>query len=563
MNFGRRPVSIVASLVLAALFLAGTQAQSQDLPPLEPDVEARFDAAFAEIDHQVETIQGLLERIEDAEGTSAELLTLRSDRLWTSMFQATVELARDVENEREQDRDVSAYYDRVGEYLGELPSEAHNAISRLSARIEFPTDTLSPDMFVIRDQQLFNQIEDVDDVYRALIGYFEVAESFSLDTEADLESTRKSVADSAANRSVFLEMAIDDVETLRASATTLPDDAGIANWLKAAQTRVRMTADAMNSSIEIMNSLELSTQSYRSQVLTATGEVTADVLDVGIVAGLVSTWSLTLIDLVATDGPRLLFQVFLVLLILFVFRQLSKLTQKGVDRALGSARVRVSQLLRRMIVSTAGNLVMIIGVLLAISQFGISLGPLFAGLGIAGFIIGFALQDALGNFASGLLILFYRPFDVGDVIEAGGVSGNVGQMSLVNTTINTFDNQKMVVPNNLIWQSVITNRTSQRTRRVDLMFGVSYDDDVEKVEQVLTEIVSAHESVLEDPPPSIRLHELADSSINFIVRPWVETSDYWDTYWDITKQVKIRFDEEGISIPFPQRDVHVVEQPSS
>jgi small conductance mechanosensitive channel len=252
-----------------------------------------------------------------------------------------------------------------------------------------------------------------------------------------------------------------------------------------------------------------------------------------------------------------------VILILFVFLQLSRLTRKGVNRALGSDRVRVSQLLRRMIVSTAGNLVMFIGVLLAISQFGISLGPLFAGLGIAGFIIGFALQDALGNFASGLMILVNRPFDVGDVIEAGGVSGKVSHMSLVNTTVKTFDNQKMVIPNNLIWKSVITNRTSQQTRRVDLVFGISYDDDVEKAEKVLTEIVAAHENVLEDPPPSVKLHELAESSVNFIVRPWVETSDYWETYWDITKQVKIRFDEEGISIPFPQRDVHVVEQSSS
>jgi small conductance mechanosensitive channel len=563
MNFGIRLIRIVASMALAALFLAGAQAQSQDLPPLESAVKARFDAAIAEIEDQKETVQGLLEKVEGVEGPTAELLTVRSDKLWTSMFHATVELAKDVENEREQGRDVSAYYERVGEELGELPTEAHSAISRLSARIEFPTDKLSPDKFVIRDQQLFKSIGHVDNVYRALIAYFAVAESYGLDTEADLESTKKSVADSAANRSVFLEMAIDDVETLRASAATLPDDAGIANWLKAAQARVRMTADAMNTSIGMMTSLGLSTQSYRQQVLTATGEITTDVLDVSIVAGLVSTWSLALVDLVATDGPRLQFQVLLALLILFVFRQLSKLAQKGVDAALGSARVRVSQLLRRMIVSIVGNLVMIIGVLLAISQFGISLGPLFAGLGIAGFIIGFALQDALGNFASGLMILIYRPFDVGDVIEAGGVSGKVSHMSLVNTTVKTFDNQKMVIPNNLIWKSVITNRTSQQTRRVDLVFGISYDDDVEKAEKVLTEIVAAHESVLDDPPPSVKLHELAESSVNFIVRPWVNTSDYWETYWDITKQVKIRFDEEGISIPFPQRDVHVVEQSSS
>jgi small conductance mechanosensitive channel len=224
--------------------------------------------------------------------------------------------------------------------------------------------------------------------------------------------------------------------------------------------------------------------------------------------------------------------------------------------------LQISHLLRRMIVATVRNLVVIIGVLLAISQLGISLGPLLAGLGIAGFIIGFALQDTLSNFASGIMILLYRPFDVGDVVDAGGVSGKVSHMSLVNTTFMTFDNQKLVVPNNKIWEGVITNLTAQRTRRVDLVFGISYDDDIEKAETILREVVDAHDAVLDDPEPLIKVHELGDSSVNFIVRPWVNTDDYWNTYWDLTKAVKQQFDKEGISIPFPQRDVHVYEQKS-
>ena len=160
------------------------------------------------------------------------------------------------------------------------------------------------------------------------------------------------------------------------------------------------------------------------------------------------------------------------------------------------------------------------------------------------------------------MILLYKPFDVGDVVDAGGVSGKVSHMSLVNTTFMTFDNQKLVVPNNVIWSSVITNVTAQRTRRVDLVFGISYADDIDKAESVLREIVDSNESVLDDPEPMIKLHELADHSMNFIVRPWVNTDDYWSTYWDLTKAVKQRFDKEGISIPFPQRDVHVYEQKS-
>jgi len=133
-------------------------------------------------------------------------------------------------------------------------------------------------------------------------------------------------------------------------------------------------------------------------------------------------------------------------------------------------------------------------------------------------------------------------------------------MSLVNTTFMTFDNQKLVVPNNMIWSSVITNITAQRVRRVDLVFGISYSDDIDKAEALFHEIVVAHDAVLKEPEPMIKLHELAESSVNFIVRPWVKTDAYWNTYWDITKAVKKRLDKEGISIPFPQRDVHIVAQ---
>jgi small conductance mechanosensitive channel len=133
-------------------------------------------------------------------------------------------------------------------------------------------------------------------------------------------------------------------------------------------------------------------------------------------------------------------------------------------------------------------------------------------------------------------------------------------MSLVNTTFMTLDNQTLVVPNNMIWQSVITNVTAQRTRRVDLTFGISYSDDIEKAEAVLLDILKQHEEVLDDPEPVVKVHELGESSVNFVVRPWVKTADYWETYWALTKEVKLRFDKEGISIPFPQRDVHVKEQ---
>jgi len=203
---------------------------------------------------------------------------------------------------------------------------------------------------------------------------------------------------------------------------------------------------------------------------------------------------------------------------------------------------------------------MIVGVIIALDYVGIPMGPLLAGIGVLGFVIGFALQDTLGNFASGVMILLYRPYDIGDVIDAGGTKGKVEAMSLVSTTLVTPDNQIVVIPNNAIWGSTITNVTARATRRVDMTFGCGYGDDLDKAEQMITDVVTSHPLVLADPAPMIRIGNLGDSSVDFVVRPWCKTSDYWDVFFDLNKQLKQRADQDGIEIPFPQRDVHIYEE---
>jgi small conductance mechanosensitive channel len=158
------------------------------------------------------------------------------------------------------------------------------------------------------------------------------------------------------------------------------------------------------------------------------------------------------------------------------------------------------------------------------------------------------------------MLLMYRPFDIGDAVEVAGVMGVVDSMSLVSTTINTFDNRLVVIPNNSIWGGVITNITGNDTRRVDMVFGIGYSDDIDKASRILSDVIDSHEKVLRDPAPVIKVHELADSSVNFVARPWAQTADYWDVYWDVTRKVKERFDAEGVSIPFPQRDVHMYQE---
>ncbi|TKJ35064.1 MAG: mechanosensitive ion channel family protein [Planctomycetes bacterium B3_Pla] len=255
-------------------------------------------------------------------------------------------------------------------------------------------------------------------------------------------------------------------------------------------------------------------------------------------------------------GLRWLKNIAFFLLTLLVFYGFACLAGRIIHKAVSPSK-KCSDLLKQFFVNAARKIVMLIGLIVALSMLEISVAPFIAGLGVAGFILGFALQGTLSNFASGLMILIYRPYDVDQIIEVAGVTGIVDSMNLVSTTIKTYDNQVVVIPNGEIWGGVITNLTGSDTRRVDMVFGISYSDDISKAAKVLDGIVSKHELILKEPEPVIKLHELADSSVNFVCRPWVKTDDYWNVYWDVTRAVKERFDAEGISIPFPQQDVHL------
>ena len=357
--------------------------------------------------------------------------------------------------------------------------------------------------------------------------------------------------------SIALELAQEDVVLLSAQASDYPDDKDIASELKISHDSVEVLADSLNTTVEMMKTLELETGEYRQQLILARGAVTLDIFDPEVVFGIVGNWGRTITGWAGERMPQIFLNLLLFVLIMLVFKILAGLAKKLVTKGLDASKLNISKLLRDITIATVKNLVMLIGLLIALGQMGISVGPLLAGLGVAGFVLGFALQDTLGNFASGMMILLYRPFDVGDVVEIGGVFGKVRAMSMVNTTMLTLDNQTLILPNTKIWQDVIKNVTAQTKRRVDLVFGISYGDDIPKAEKILTGILEEHNQILADPEPMVRLHELADSSVNFVVRPWVKTDDYWDVYWDVTREVKMRFDREGVSIPFPQQDVHI------
>ncbi len=201
---------------------------------------------------------------------------------------------------------------------------------------------------------------------------------------------------------------------------------------------------------------------------------------------------------------------------------------------------------------------LIVMVLIATAaQLGINTTSFLTVVGAAGLAVGLALKDSLSNFAAGVMLILFRPFRVGDFVSAGGVKGTVEQITIFNTIMKTPDNQRLVVPNGSITSDVITNVTANPTRRVDMVFGIGYDDDIAKAKEIIARLIAEDPRVLPEPAPKIAVSELGDSSVNIVARPWAKTEDYWDLFFDLTEKVKVTFDNEGITIPYPQRDVHI------
>jgi small conductance mechanosensitive channel len=225
-------------------------------------------------------------------------------------------------------------------------------------------------------------------------------------------------------------------------------------------------------------------------------------------------------------------------------------------------RSKMDKMLIDFVLSISNAVLLLVVIVAALDRLGVDTTSLIAIVGAAGLAIGLSLQDSLKNFAAGVMLLLFKPFKEGDFVEAAGVSGIIENISIFTSLMRTVDNREIIVPNGSIYGGVIINYSARDTRRVDMVFGIGYEADLRQAKQLLSDIIAEDERVLKDPETVIAVSELADSSVNFIVRPWVKSEDYWGVLWDTTEKVKLRFDEAGISIPYPQMDVHLHKQES-
>jgi len=220
-------------------------------------------------------------------------------------------------------------------------------------------------------------------------------------------------------------------------------------------------------------------------------------------------------------------------------------------------------MLVNFICSIAKAVLMLFIIIASLNQLGVDTTSFIALIGAAGLAIGLSLQSTLQNFAAGVMLIVFKPFKLGDFVEAGGSAGVVEKINIFNTVMRTGDNREIIVPNGAIYGGTITNNSARDTRRIDMVFSIGYDDDLRHAKQLLNEIMASDERILKEPKALVAVAELADSSVNFNVRPWVKSSDYWKVLFDVTEKVKLTFDEHNISIPFPQMDVHLNNPTSS
>ena len=248
----------------------------------------------------------------------------------------------------------------------------------------------------------------------------------------------------------------------------------------------------------------------------------------------------------------------LAIVIFIVGRWLANTLTDVVVRLLKKSRM--DDMLISFVASITKTILLLFVAIAALNKLGIDTTSLIALLGAAGLAVGLALQNSLQNFAAGVMLIVFRPFKAGDFVELAGVAGVVENIGIFSTVLRTGDNRELIIPNGAIYGGIITNYSARSTRRVDMVFGVAYDDDLKAAKELLRSIILADDRVLSDPEPVVAVSELADSSVNFIVRPWVKSADYWPVLWDTTEKVKLEFDAQGLSIPYPQMDIHMPEK---
>jgi small conductance mechanosensitive channel len=483
--------NVVAGIARAILLCIASPVRAQEQAEEAPVAQAaeggeateqnplvvEADALVASLLERRDAFQKLEAALETAQGEDALVI---ENEIAKQPFEQVAEIAALTQNliaQEEEGLDTASYRALLTESLARLVPwlEVHVGLLEKSIdRLQAERDAVEASALSALERRLAQVEAQIDRLFEGVIDYVESAESIGLDAEAPRQYLARELNQRAELAASRLELAAKQRVEAEALAAELPDDAEAQAALRGADIRLEALTTSLTATKGTMERLGLEVAKYEAVLIQVTGEITAGVFDAEVALGLLDRWAAGAKDWVVESAPRVVFKLLLFSLVVTGFWLLARVARNITQRAVSAPNLRFSELLKKMVASIVYSAVMVFGVLMGLSQLGFELGPLLAGLGIAGFVLGFALQDSLANFAAGAMILTYRPYDVGDLIEAAGVFGRVSHMNLVSTTVLTVDNQTLVVPNGKIWGDVIKNVTAQKSRRVDMLFGISY-----------------------------------------------------------------------------------------
>ena len=564
------PIRFVFTLMMAAVWsalsasLIAAQTRSTTSPWVAPVGDSTlvlsdaFKARIGEVAATVRVRDSLTTLADSATGASRELL---EELIWQRqevINAGLLEVANLMRAEQAGGKDLTGERLVVSEgirqswprYLTQLERRQRQLDQLSSAR-----DAATGAARLAAESEMTRQSDRVVTAYETLVDLLRAFERVGIELPEQRAYLTRALHVAAEGLVTRVQLANRDRMSAGALLSRDASNTELRFALESNEEKLKRATHSLSTAIRLMDRIGLETTDFRVALISMTGRITADVFKWEVLIGLQRALWRQFLDFLAGKAPQWLFQGLIITLTFLGFRALSRFVRRAVRRAVQHSGF--SELLRDTVTRLSAYGVMLVGFLVILTQLGVQVAPLLAGLGVAGFVVGFAMQNTLSNFAAGGMILGNQPFDVGDEIEVAGVVGTVKRMSLVSTTILTPDNQKLIIPNSNVWGGVIRNRTAQPTRRVDLTFGIGYGDDIDKAEHVLREIVVSHPNVLKEPAPTVKLNQLADSSVIFVVRAWTAQDRHQDVQWDLTRAVKLRFDHEGISIPFPQRELHV------
>jgi small conductance mechanosensitive channel len=504
------------------------------------ETNERLQTEYRELKAEGESVQ---------EADSKAVVALQARRRLVEWMRNVDALVSNIAQQQEQGLDASKFLQPTRTLLWSVDRRLPTFIEGLNAEnveLRGALSKASSESIVGIEALLRGNEESFDEIVRFYVSHIRHMDRLKLGSTRARAHAALALESRAANLAARLELTSEKLDDARDRDEGGDAEAGLI--VRDTQEEFDRIAASLWTVCDALDELGLSAAAHRRVLILATGELTSDVLDLEVVSELADVAIEASRLWLEQRGPMLIGRAARFFGVLVIFWILGGVTRRLVARLVESSGDQMSQLARRIVVATASRVVIAVGFFIALSQIGINVTALLAGLGIVGFIIGFALQETLGNFASGAMILFYNPFDVGDVIEAAGVTGTVDQMNLVSTTILTFDNQTLIVPNSRIWGNVIRNATALDRRRVDLSFPLALDVDIEEAEALFESICRAHPAVLEEPALAIKVQEITGAGVLFVVRPWVLTRDYWPTYWDLNREAQVRLARAGIQI---------------